>query len=117
MMPRLEATTAAPPRPCSTRAATNSRVPGARAASTEPSTSTAIPAAKVRRRPKSSDSVPVDSRAAPSPMLIELRIQVRPEVPAPSVAAVLFSVAIGAVKATRVSRVPRAATVSWAPGR
>ena len=49
-------------------------------------------------------------------MLIELRIQVRPDVPAPSAAAVLFSVAIGAVKATRVSRVPSAATASWTPG-
>ena len=115
MMPRLEATAAAPPTPWTRRASTNTSVPGATAAATEPTARTSRPAANVRRRPKSSETVPVDSRAAPRPMLIELRIQVRPAVPAPSVAAVLLIVDSGAVNATSVSRVPSAATVSWRP--
>ena len=55
------------------------------------------PATKVRRRPKSSAIVPVDSSAAPSPMLIELSPRcARPA--APRSVAMLFSVASGAVR-------------------
>ena len=82
----------------------------------------AAPATKVRRRPKSSATRPAVSRNAPRPMLIELRIQVRPEVPAPRPATVRFTVASGAVKATSVTRVPseavtrvRRAAVTGAP--
>ena len=66
----------------------------------------AAPATKVRRRPKSSATRPAVSRNAPRPMLIELRIQVRPEVPASRPATVRLTVASGAVKATSATRVP-----------
>ena len=52
----------------------------------------------------------MDSSAAPSPMLIELSTQVRPAGPAPRSVAMLFNVASGAVKATRVTSVPSEAT-------
>jgi hypothetical protein len=47
-----------------------------------PAASSTTPATNVRRRPKSSATRPAVSRNAPRPMLIELRIQVRPEAPA-----------------------------------
>jgi hypothetical protein len=110
MMPRLDASTAAPPTPCSTRIRTKLTTSGETAASREATASSSEPATNVRRRPVSSAIVPVESSVAPSPMLIELRIQVRPAGPVPSAAAVLFRVASGAVNATRVSSVPAPAT-------
>ena len=112
IIPRPAAIIAAAPTPWTIRATTKVTTSGATAPSSDPATSTYVPATKVRRRPKSSATRPAVSRKAPSPMLIELRIQVRPEVPAPRPATVRFTVASGAVKATSATMVPSEAVVS-----
>ena len=53
----------APPAPWTTRAATNTATVGARAAATEPSAKSAIPAVNMRRRPKRSPSAAPVSRS------------------------------------------------------
>ncbi len=113
MMPRLAAITAAAPTPCTTRASTNSNVPKENADQAAPTSSTTSPLTKVRRRPKSSETVPADSRAAPRPTLIDESTQVRPEAPVPSVAAIGLIAASGTVKATKERNVPSAETPSW----
>ena len=113
MMPRLAAITAAAPTPCTTRASTNSTVPTENADQPAPRSSTTSPVTKVRLRPKSSETVPAESNAAPRPTLIDDSIQVRPAGPAPSVVAIGFSAATGTVKATRARNVPSAETASW----
>ena len=80
------------PIPSTMRASTNTSTSGVSVATTDPTASTSEPATKVRRRPKSSATRPAVSRNAPRPMLIELRIQVRPETPAPRPAAVWLMV-------------------------
>ena len=81
IIPRLAAIRAAPPMPCTTRASTKTTTSCATAATRAPAASTSAPATNVRRRPKSSATRPAVSRNAPSPMLIELRIHVRPATP------------------------------------
>ena len=94
------------------RASTKMRVLGETAQTMAPTARTTAPSTNVRRRPKSSATVPVVSNAAARPMLIELRIQVRPAASDIRSSAVLLIVASGAVNAISVNKVPDAATAS-----
>lgn len=83
--------------PCTTRAATKVPESGATAAPTVLTASSARPARKIRRRPKSSPRLPATSRVAASPSVIALINQVWVVRPAPRLRAVCGRTATGAV--------------------